>query len=169
MKKEEAKLLAPERAKLIIEYITQILSDEDKVKGQIDFSFAKIEKEEMCTFEISVSSKKFERHLNTGITLQQSDVLNEQILNDLIENFIDSEEIGITPFFSIKSTSGRFNGIKCYNLNGSEIHLNFQNGGQRFEVLKAEYNQKLKDYRNQENAKIMNPTNDNVPHFPRFR
>ena len=42
MKKKEAQLLAPTKSNLIMEYITQILSDTDKINGNIEFNFAKI-------------------------------------------------------------------------------------------------------------------------------
>lgn len=37
MKKLEAKALAPEKSKLVVEYITQILSDTEKVNSVMDF------------------------------------------------------------------------------------------------------------------------------------
>ena len=37
MKKIEAKALAPEKSKLVIEYITQILSNSEKVNSVMDF------------------------------------------------------------------------------------------------------------------------------------
>lgn len=41
MKKLEAKALAPTKSNLIMEYITQILSDTDKLNGDIQFKFEK--------------------------------------------------------------------------------------------------------------------------------
>ena len=66
--------LAPERSKLLCEYITQILSDNEKilsdnekVNGEIKINFAKINNEHMITFDILIPSKNFVKHLNTGI------------------------------------------------------------------------------------------------------
>ena len=42
MKKVETMELAPERSKLLCEYITKILSDNEKVNGEIKINFAKI-------------------------------------------------------------------------------------------------------------------------------
>ena len=42
MKKKEAQMLAPSKSNLIMEYITQILSDTDKLNGDIEFNFAYI-------------------------------------------------------------------------------------------------------------------------------
>lgn len=143
MKKSEAKLLAPENSKILIGYITQILSSEENAK--INISYAKIEKENVCTFDIYVPSQNFERHFNTGITLQQSDALNEQILNDLLDNFMDSETIGATTFYSIKSSGGQFNGVKCMNIQGNTIPINFIAQGNNFDKLVKAYNQRIKD------------------------
>ena len=68
MKKVEAMELAPERSKLLCEYITQILSDNEKVNGEIKINSDKISNEYMITFDIIVPSKNFEKHLNNGIT-----------------------------------------------------------------------------------------------------
>lgn len=64
MKKIEAMELAPERSKLLCEYITQILSDNEKilsdnekVNGEIKINFAKINNEHMITFDILIPSK----------------------------------------------------------------------------------------------------------------
>lgn len=85
--KREAMELAPERSKLLCEYITQILSDNEKVNGEIKINSDKISNEYMITFDIIVSNKNFEKHHNTGITPQQIDVLTDQILNDLLDKF----------------------------------------------------------------------------------
>ena len=87
MKEVETMELAPERSKLLCEYITKILSDNEKVNGEIKINFAKINNEHMITFDILIPSKNFVKHLNTGITTQQIDVLTEQILNDLLDTF----------------------------------------------------------------------------------
>jgi len=159
MKKSEAKLLAPEKSKLLIEYITQILTAEEN--ASINVSYAKIDKENMCTFDIYVPSKNFETHLNTGITFQQVDALNEQILNDLLDNFVDLEIIGVTTFYSIKSSSRQFNGVECLNIRGNKIPINFLAQGNDFDEIVRLYNQKIKvkksdqekSYKEYQNAK----------------
>ena len=106
MKKEEALKIAPERSKLLCEYIMQILSNNEGINGEIRIDSAKINNERMLTFDITVSKKDFERHFNTGITTQQVDVLTEQILNDLIDNFMESETIGCTRYYSMSGGYG---------------------------------------------------------------
>lgn len=94
MKKVEAMQIAPERLKILCEYTIQMLSDKEKITGEIRIDSAKINNERMLTFDIFIPNNGYERYFNTGITTQQADVLTEQILNDLIDNFLESEIIG---------------------------------------------------------------------------
>lgn len=144
MKKVEAMTIAPKRAELLIEYVNQILSDDKRVSGEIEISSANINNERMCTYEISVPSSNFEKHLTTGITLQQCDVLNGQILNSLVSSFAKEETIGITPYYSIKSMLPLKSGINIINQIGSIVHISFLAQGKEFESQIEEYNNKLK-------------------------
>ena len=123
MKKIEAKVLAPTKSKLVIEYITQILSDSEKANSVMDFWHAKIDGQNMCTLDIYVSETNFEKHLNLGITRDHSLVLYEQILNDFLDTFIEHEAIGVTKYYSIKSMQNDFSGVDAVNLNGSRIKI----------------------------------------------
>lgn len=126
MKKIEAMELAPERSKLLCEYITQILSDNEKVNGEIKINFAKINNEHMITFDILIPSKNFVKHLNTGITTQQIGVLTEQILNDLLDTFLESETIG------------------------SKLKINFVCRGDKFNEQVENYNERINEYANRQ-------------------
>lgn len=64
MKKKDAQDLAIIRSNLIMEYITQILSDSNKLDAKMDFNFVKIDSEKMCVLDIYVPETKFEKHLN---------------------------------------------------------------------------------------------------------
>ena len=151
MKKEEAMQLAPERSKLLCEYIIQILSDPEKVDGKITIDFAKINNERMVTFDIYVPSKDFEKHLNTGITTQQIDVLTGQILNDLVDNFMESETMGCTKYYTIRGGYGmNMNGINLVNTIGSKVKLNFAYRGDKFDEQIQDYNVRLDEYRKQQ-------------------
>lgn len=125
-KKNEAQALASEKSKLVIEYIMQILSDSEKVNSTMNFYYAKIEVKKMCTLDIYVPKRNFEKHLNLGITGEHSLVLYEQILNDFIDIFLGHETIGITKYYSIKSMQGTFSGVNVINSTGSEIKINFK-------------------------------------------
>ena len=81
MKKIEAQAISPERSRLIIEYITKILSDTEKVNASMNFSSVKIDNQIMCTLDIYVPQRNFEKHLNLGITTDHDLILYEQLLN----------------------------------------------------------------------------------------
>ena len=151
MKKEEALKMAPERSRLLCEYIIQILSDNEKINGEIRINSAKINNERMITFDISVPSRGFERHLNTGITAQQVDVLTEQLLNDLLDNFVESETIGCTSYYSIRGGYGmNMDGVNLVNNIGSKIKINFVCQGNKFREQVENYNARLNEYINQQ-------------------
>lgn len=78
-----------------MEYITQILSDSNKLDAKMDFNFVKIDSEKMCVLDIYVPETKFEKHLNLGIPNYHSGVLFEQVLNDLL-HFLPSDTIGVS-------------------------------------------------------------------------
>lgn len=65
MKKVEAMQIAPERSKLLCEYIIQILSDKEKITGEIRIDSAKINNERMLTFDIFIPNNGYERYFNT--------------------------------------------------------------------------------------------------------
>lgn len=150
MKKIEAQELALERSKLVIEYITQILSDSDKVIGNMMFEHAKIDGKNMCTLDIYVPTKNFEKHLNLGITVDHELVLFEQILNDFLDTFLDNETIGITNFYSIRSMLESFDGVDAVNLNESRIKIDFNNSNKDFMELVKKYQIRYDDFVNKQ-------------------
>lgn len=158
MKKIEAKALAPEKSKLVIEYITQILSDSEKVNSVMDFWYAKIDGQNMCTLDIYVPETNFEKHLNLGITIDHSLVLYEQILNDFLDTFLEHETMGVTRYYSIKSMQNDFSGVDAVNRNGSRIKINFNTTDPDFMSIVSGYTQRYNDFvelvKNQEPPKL---------------
>lgn len=158
MKKIEAKALAPEKSKLVIEYITQILSDSEKVNSVMDFWYAKIDGQNMCTLDIYVPEKNFEKHLNLGITIDHSLVLYEQILNDFLDTFLEHETMGVTRYYSIKSMQNDFSGVDAVNRNGSRIKINFNTTDPDFMNIVSEYTQRYDEFaeslKNEEQKKL---------------
>ena len=138
MKKIEAKALAPEKSKLVIEYITQILSDSEKVNSVMDFWYAKIDGQNMCTMDIYVPFRNFEKHLNLGITSDHYNVLCKEFLDRVITTFLPHETIGATRFYQFRSNS-IFDGVSIVNSIGSEIKVNMY-GVDR--SISNEYNEK---------------------------
>lgn len=153
MKKEEILKLSTERSKLLCEYIIQILSDRDIVKGRIDINSIDIDSETMVTFDIFVPRKGFERHLNTGIRFQYVDDLTEQIFNDLVNNFIKSESLGCTKYYNIRGGYGTsMDGVYLTNGNGSDIKLNFYCRGEKFASQATNYNMRVDEYISKEES-----------------
>ena len=146
MKKIEAKALAPEKSKLVIEYITQILSNSEKVNSVMNFWYAKIDGQNMCTLDIYVLEENFEKHLNLGITEDHCLVLYEQILNDLLDTFLEHETMGVTRYYSIKSMQENFSGVDVVNLNGSKIKINFNTTNPDFMNIVSDYTRKYNEF-----------------------
>lgn len=146
MKKIEAQAIAPERSRLIIEYITKILSDTEKVNASMNFSSAKIDNQMMCTLDIYVPQRNFEKHLNLGITTNHDLILYEQLLNDLLDTFLEHETMGVSRYYSIKSMQDNFSGINAVNSIGSKIKINLNSSGADFNELMTKYNQRINDY-----------------------
>lgn len=146
MKKIEAQELAIERSKVIIEYITQILSDSEKVNASMEFTFDKIDNQNMLILNISVPKRDFKRSLNLGITTDHQLVLIEQLLNDLLDTFLAHETIGISRYYSLKSMGENFSGIDATNVLGSRITINLNASGPDFMNLISEYKRRLEEF-----------------------
>lgn len=152
MKKQEAELIAIDKSRVMIEYLEQILSD-DNISGNMTFRSNKIDgvKEKMCNVDIMLSNNT-ERHLNLGIPSIHSDVFTRQFTSDLIDRFAKDDTMGVSPFFEIKSmppTSRR--GMDAISINeetgkiNDHIKIDFNFIGQDFYSIMKEYNEKLKE------------------------
>ena len=152
MKKQEAESLAIDKSRVMIEYLEQILSD-DNISGNMIFSSNKIDgkKEKMCTVDIMLSNGK-EKHLNLGIPSIHSDIFTKQFTSDLVERFAKDDTMGVSPFFEIKSmppTSRR--GMDAISIDketgkiNNHIKIDFYNKGENFDSIMKEYNEKLKE------------------------
>jgi len=162
MKKVEAQALAPEKSKLIIEYITKILSDTEKVNAMINFSSAKIDNQKMCTLDIYVPQRNYEKHLNLGITIDHELVLYERLLSDLLATFLEHETMGVSRYYSIKSMQENFTGINAVNSMGSKIKINLNSSGADFQELMKSYNKRINDHIDSINTKTEQNLNINL-------
>ena len=142
MKKMEAQELAQIRSKLIIEYINKILSSNEKVNASINLNAYKINGQKMCTADIYVPCKNFEKHLNLGITSDHISILHEQILNDLL-SYLDDDYIGVTRFYSMRTNNLLFDGVSVTNTLGSSIKINMYGINRN---ISDEYNKKYDEY-----------------------
>ena len=149
MKKVEAEALAVQKVDVILEYIIQILSDKDVVKSSMNFSTSKIDGNNMCTLDIYVPSKKFERHINLGIIGDHKNVIYKELLDRISSTFFDHDTIGVSKFYSIRSIQGSFDGIDTLNSVGS---LNKINMSGIDKSISDEYNKKYDDFINEMNG-----------------
>lgn len=143
MEKEEAKEIALEKSKLLLEYIEQFMSD-NSVVGHISIVSGNDldSKEAMCYIEIMLNNG-FERVIKTDITAQQSDVLSEQILIDIAERYACDEDVFISKFYTVKSNRESMHGISIGNNKGCYIRLNFLCRGIDFDKVVEKYSMQL--------------------------
>lgn len=148
MKKIEAQAIALEKSNLVIEYLEQMLNDSNDLKGRIEFDRFKINGEYMTTLEIYVPKDNFERHFNLGITSQHCNVFYEQLLDNILDRFLDSSDISITRFYKLRGMDHDFNGITVSNLSNSKVDINFICREENFQDVINKYNGKINEYVN---------------------
>ena len=101
MKKEEAKELSIKRVNLILEYIEQILLD-NKVVGILTFNSKKINNQNILVLDIEVKPNNFSRYLNLEIESNHSNILYEELLNEIINRYLENENITLSFYQDIK-------------------------------------------------------------------
>ena len=143
MKKDEAEELAVQRVDLVMEYIEQILNDTKVVNSSMNFSTTKIDGNNMCTLDIFVPSKDFEKHLNLGITSDHKNVIYKELLDRISRTLFDHDTIGVSRFYSMRTSQGQFDGIDTFNIAGSVNKINMTGIDKS---ISDEYNKKIDDY-----------------------
>lgn len=143
MKKENIKKTAKEKAKVVIETLELILIDSIPVLGELEFASVKSGKEEICTLEIYVPKRGYERHWFMEVPTLYSNIFYEQLILDLLENFGNLEKIKMSEFY--KENAKNFYGLKLENSLGSVITLNFIWQGEHFEEIVDLYHKKRKN------------------------
>ena len=145
MKKNEAGEVSVDKSKVVIEFIKQILSDTKRVIAKMEFNWAKIDSQNMCTLDIYVPSKQFERHLNLQITIDHCDVFYSQLFKDLISNFLNDDVCELSSFMCVKGIIGNnFNGLVIANKKtNTQISLNFKHTKENFNRIVDNYNKTL--------------------------
>lgn len=146
MKKIEAMEIAPLRSNLLIEYIDAFLMDTEMINPKIRISSIKFDgdSEPVKTFDIYIPENGFERHFNTGITFQQRDVLDNQILNDLAEHYMELSNVKLSTFTTIRS--GRFQNFDGVFIQGNDGRTVSINMGYVDQNIINQYNTKLQEY-----------------------
>ena len=90
----------------------------------------------------------FERHFKTDITLDQSDILSEQILTDIACTYASDDDVSISGYYSINSMQSSMHGIEIKNNKGSRIILNFLCRGMNFDKVVESYSNKVIEEQN---------------------
>ena len=149
MKKKEAEEIAVNVSRVIMEYITNILTDNQKVEGTIDFVSGKVEgyQEKMCVVVISVPDKPFYKPINSGIPSTHSIPFYTRVLEDIADTCLYQDDLSISRFYSIKEMMGPvFKGIDAKSTFGNRIRINFSNIGTELNEAIDVYNKKIDLY-----------------------
>ena len=157
MKKDEAVIIAKEKAVVMIEYLESFLTDEDVVSGKMDFSSSN----SILVVDMFVNKKVgngVDRHFNLGMSSVYADLLIEEMMGLFLEKFVPSEKLGVSPYASIRSgfMVGAFmanrDGVYVYNDNHAQIDVNFWCHGEKYAEIMHRFNDKVDEYANSEGA-----------------
>lgn len=143
MKKENIKKIAKEKAKVVMETLELILTDSIPVEGNLEFDSIKSGKEEICTLEIYVPKRGYERHWLMDISTTYSAIFYEQIIRDLLKNFGNLEKIKLSAFY--EDNQKNCYAIKLENSLGSVVTLNFIWQGEQFNEVLELYEKERKN------------------------
>ena len=152
MKKPEAQIIAIDKSRVMIEYLEQFLSDENII-GKMMFRAAKVGKEKLCVVDIMLNNG-FERHFNLGIPSVHCDVFTRQFTSDLADTFAKEKTKGVTEYFERHSMPPlNIKGMAAMSMDeetgkpNNLIEIDFYYGGKDFQTIMREYNDKLKEIR----------------------
>ena len=136
-----------QRVNLIIDYIEQIMFDNDIVYGDMGTHTIEIDDVKYKSLDIVLKNKPFSRHFNLNIQLSNEATFYKKLLDTFIEKFALSENIGISKYdYRRAEFSGpSFYGIQITNLNGSHLEFYICPSNEESELVIEEYNQKLDD------------------------
>ena len=153
MRREEAEVVAKEKAKLMIEYLEQFLSDEKIVNGIMEFT----SDNSMAVVDVVLKSsgvKIFEKHLNLGFSSVYADLLTEEISRILLETFMPSDHFGVSDYARIRGMGSMDkDGFEVFNSRGSEIAIEFHSKNDRFNDIMRAHNQTIGAFRNEVKSK----------------
>ncbi|MDE5587139.1 MAG: hypothetical protein K2I72_02060 [Bacilli bacterium] len=133
-----------------MEYITNILTDTVHVEGTIEFISDRVKgyQEPMCVIVISVPQKNFLRPINSKIPSVHSITFYTQILQDITENVLYSDNLWAGRFYSVKGTMNpSFQGLDTGSHSGNRLKISFSNIGTELSEAIDEYNEKFDAYK----------------------
>lgn len=132
-----------EKSKVVMETLELILIDSIPVLGELEFASVKSGKEEICTLEIYVPKRGYERHWLMDISTTYSAIFYEQIIRDLLKNFGNLEKIKLSAFY--EDNQKNCYAIKLENSLGSVVTLNFIWQGEQFNEVLELYEKERKN------------------------
>ncbi|MCX4249152.1 MAG: hypothetical protein OSJ65_05260 [Bacilli bacterium] len=147
MKREQAEIVAKEKAKVMVEYLEQFMMDEDTIYGVMEF--ASSNNRLVVDMEITKEGKKvFERGYDMGISSVYADILTREISGLLLESFLPSENFAVSEYACIKDhpTMSR-DGFYVTNTNRSRVNVNFRVKNAEFSEIMKNHNARIEDYR----------------------
>ena len=151
MTNEEIMSKAFKASNYVMETIEQLLSYPEKINSKINFTYAKINGKDMCTFNIFCPKLEIKDYINTGVPLEYSDLLHGQIFNDLLDKFLESETVMVgryyTRIYEFHLNNEDVHGMDYKNFNGSCITLNFDYRGEDFKNIVAGYRNRINEYK----------------------
>ncbi len=149
MKKDEAVIVAKEKAKVMCDYLQLYLEDESINSGRVEF----VGDNSILSVDIFLNKgeKMQEFHYNLGMSVVYADMFIREVMDILADNFIPSEHVGVSPYFSIRGlpTTSR-DGVFVYNTETKlKIDVNFWCHGKDYSKIMGEFNGKIDKYRKQ--------------------
>lgn len=150
MKRDQAELIAKEKAKVMYEYLEKFMEDEDTITGEMTFS----SDNNRLAVDIFIYHKgklAFDRHFDMGISYVYADLLTRELSGLLLEGFMPSENFGVSDYAYIKGhpTMSR-DGIYVFNGHNSRVNVNFRVKNDEFADIMREHNKQIDEFRNKQ-------------------
>lgn len=147
MKREQAELVAKEKAKVMVEYLEQFMMDKDKISGVMEFASSN----NRLVVDITITQdgrEVFAVGYDMGISSIYADLLTREISGLLLESFLPSENFAVSEYACIKDhpTMSR-DGFYVTNQINSRVNVNFRAKNAEFGEIMANHNKRIAEYR----------------------
>lgn len=144
MKKYEAQMIAPEKSKVMVGFLEEILNSDEKIRGKMILE----SNGAMLTANVSVPKSNIEQCWDLEISSEHAAIFYETFLNNLLDTFLNHETMGVSKSFSIYDHPfyNNFLGVVAMNSLGSEIAINFKCQRTELNNLLVNYNQVITNY-----------------------
>lgn len=149
MRREEAEVVAKEKARIMVDYLEQFLSDDKKVHGYMEFGS---DNSMLCVDMLIKSNgeKVYGGHYSLGFSSVYADLLTEELSRILLEEFMPSDHFGVSDYARIRGMGSMDqDGFYVMNDKGSKINIEFHSRNERFNDIMHKHNQAIQAYRNE--------------------